>query len=226
MKRLLLSLPVCAMILQADRLFPFDRPELPRRQVKELSTVFEDLPARDIGKWSRPADPLNLLFIGTEAAVVRALEGAGWTRIPVPISDCFWRGLGELWRGEPLRSFPPMSDFRVYGRVQDMNWVLVLSPLETRHHFRLWRTGYVDAGGRELWWGSGNFDKSIRLRDLSHRPDPDMNMERDYVGRTLEGSPLVESARLVALPQIPREGKNAHGYPFFTDGRALVVRLK
>lgn len=226
MRKLVLALPVMAAILQADRLWPFPRVELQRRPIKALSEELASLPARDIGKFERPADPLNMLFLGTEASVQEALEGAGWTRIPIPISDAFWRGLGELLRGEQLRSFPPMSDFRVLGRVQDMNWVLVIKPIETRHHFRLWRTGLHDARGRELWWGSGNFDLSWRMRDFSHRPHPDMNLERDYLAKTLEGSPLVEKASLVALPQIPREGVNAHGYPFTSDGRALLVELR
>lgn len=227
MRALLLFLPVAAFILQIDKVWPFpEAPALNPRIVKDQPKSFETLPARNIGKFNRPADPLNMIFVGSEQNVVAALESAGWTRIPVPISESFFRGLEELWKGHQLRSFPPMSDFRVLGRVQDMNWVQVVIPIEKRHHFRLWRTGLYSEDGREVWWGSGNFDLSVRYRDLSHRPDPDMNMERDYVGQTLEGSPLVRSMKLLPLPQIPLKGENAHGYPFFTDGKALIVELK
>lgn len=226
MKRVVLSLPVLALILQVDQLFPFPKPALPRHEAGDLLEVYRALPARDIGKFERPADPLNMIFLGTEEQVRGAIAGAGWSAIPDDISDCVRLGLKELWLGRTVASFPPMSDFRVMGRVQDMNWARVIRPLETRHHFRLWKTGVFDGRGRQVWWGSGNYDLSIRLRDLSHRPDPDMNMERDYVGKTLVGSERVERMELLALPQIPAAGVNAHGYPFKTDGRALLVELR
>ena len=101
-----------------------------------------------------------------------------------------------------------------------------MRPFQEWHHFRLWRTGFVDPRGRDLWWGSGNYDLRIRWRDLSHVPDPDGARERDFVVSTLRGSPLLESANLVSTPGVPLEGFNDKGYAFRTYGRAALLVLK
>ena len=223
MKRLLPLLPAAALLIQLDRA-PAPRP-LPF-VTDDVPGIVRALPLRDEGRFGRQGDTLNIVFVGSERAVEDALTAAGWMPIPRGCADSFLTGLGELWRGEPLRSFPPMQAYRVMGRVQDMNWAISLNAMQTRHHFRLWRTGVADQAGREIWWGSGNFDKEIRWRDLSHTPDPDMSVEREKLSETLRGSPLVESLELLAIPGMPRSGRNDNGYEFKHDGRALVVTLK
>lgn len=191
-----------------------------------LAAILPKLPARNVGRFDKPGDPMNLLLIGTEEQVRSALLEAGWTSIPVRIPASFRSGLGELLRGRMFRSFPPMNLYRLGGRVQDQNWSMPITAIARRHHFRLWRSPFRDEAGREVWWGSGNLDLKVRWRDLSHTPDPDADRERDFIGSTLEGSPWVASKTLMAAPQIPREGANDKGYPFHNDGRVLVVALK
>lgn len=225
MKRLLLLLPVLGLILQCDRLAA-DLPPPQDHPAQDLQAVLRALPARSRGRFGKPGDALNVLFLGSEGQVRAALSQAGWSAVPLTISESVRRGALQLWHGEKLTSFPPMQGYRVMGRTQDMNWAQVIVPMETRHHFRLWRTGVVDARGRELWWGSGDFDLSIRWWDLSHRPSPDTDLERDFLEKTLAGSPLVERASLVALPQIPRAYVNDNRYRFHDDGQALLVELR
>ncbi len=195
-------------------------------KLEDLDAELKSLPGRNQGRFGKPGNPLNLLFFGTEDEVRRALSGAGWTEIPLSVSASLLAGLGELARGRRLERFPPMNLYRLGGRVQTMNWVRVARPVAERHHFRLWRTGLSDARGRELWWGHGDYDLSVRWWDLSHRPDPEINRERDFLAGTLRERLEVETLRWVPLPQIPRSGANDKGYPFRTDGRALLVRLR
>jgi hypothetical protein len=223
MKRLLPLLPVAALLIQLDRAAaPAPLPFL----TDDVPGLVRALPFRDEGRFGRPGDTLNIVFVGSERTVARALSDAGWTAIPRGCADSVLAGLGELWRGQPLRSFPPMQAYRVMGRVQDMNWAISLNAMQTRHHFRLWRTGVADRAGREIWWGSGNFDKEIRWRDLSHTPDPDMSVEPAKLSETLNGSPLVESLELRPVPGMPKTGRNDNGYEFRHDGKVLVVTLK
>lgn len=183
------------------------------------------LPGRNTGRGGRPGDPLNLLFVGYEAALKAALRAAGWSLLPPTVLACVAGGALDLLRGRRLTRFPPMNDYRLLGRGAEQRWVSVLRPLHSRHHFRLWRAELCDEDGRPLWWGSANFDVELRWRDLSHRPDPDVDAEREHVAATLSGSPLVARTSYVALPQIPRAGINDKGYPFRGDGRALLVEL-
>ncbi|MBI4678302.1 MAG: LssY C-terminal domain-containing protein [Elusimicrobia bacterium] len=210
-----------------DVLFPLGAmPPSPRTIERGgIPAVLRILPGRNAGRGGRDGDPMNLAFWGTEAEVRRALEAAGWTEVPLRLSPSLRAGLGEVLRGERLRRFPPFNAYLLLGRQQDMNWAIVVKPLASRHHFRLWRTGFAGREGRELWWGSGNRDLSIRWRDLSHRPDPDMDSERDFLAETLEGSPFVGKTALVSLLQVPKVGNNDKGYAFRTDGRVLLVEL-
>lgn len=224
MRKAVLALPALFLLLNADVLERHPR-ELPPARTLPLEAALALLPGRNVGRLGRTGDALNLLFLGSPEQVAAALEDGGWTRLPPSIDASTAAGFDDLASGRPLTRFPPMNDYRLLGRLQDMNWVRVIKPLQTRHHFRLWRTGLFDASSRELWWGSGDYDLSIRWHDLSHRPDPDMDYERDYIGKTLSGKTGVEEISLVELPQIPRAGANDKGYPFRTDGRALLVRL-
>ncbi|MBI5595693.1 MAG: LssY C-terminal domain-containing protein [Elusimicrobia bacterium] len=189
-----------------------------------VADLLARLPARSVGRFGRPGDPWNLLFLGTEAEVVAALQAAGWTLLPRTIPASLRAGLGQLLRGERLTLFPPMNEYRQFGRVQDQNWVRVTVPVLRRHHFRLWAVPQAAAGGRRAWWGSANYDMAARFWDLSHVPDPDIDAERGFIAASLRGIPgaALETA---GPPGLAREGVNDKGYPFFTDGTVLVVRL-
>lgn len=213
MKRLVLALPAVYLALSLDRLAPAAPPP-PRAAVSGWSEAAALLPVRSEGRFGRPGDPLNLVFVGSPAAVRAALSGAGWTEIPTATRAAL--ASGSL----------PMNDYRLLGRVQDMNWAIQVRPLVERHHFRLWRTGFVDPRGRDLWWGAANYDLRLRWWAFSHVPDPDASRERDFIASSLKGSPLLESAALVAVPGLPRQGFNDKGYPFRTDGRAALLILK
>ncbi|MFH2203519.1 MAG: LssY C-terminal domain-containing protein [Elusimicrobiota bacterium] len=186
----------------------------------KLAVLLDTLPARNTGRGRRPGDPWNLLFLGPEESVIGALQAAGWVRLSLSIPVSILQGLGQLLRGRRLTLFPPMNIYHLDRRPQDHNWAQVVRPLAERHHFRLWRLPH------DVWWGSANYDRDIRYRDLSHIPDPDADAERDYIAATLEGSPGVESIEYRTIDRIPTEGANDKGYPFRTDRRVLIVKLK
>ena len=213
MKRLVLAVPAVFLALSLDRLAPAAPPP-PRAPVSGWAEAAPRLPVRSEGRFGRPGDPLNLVFIGAPADVRAALAGAGWTEIPAATRSAL--ASGSL----------PMNDYHLRGRVQDMNWAMQVRPVLERHHFRLWRTGFVDPRGRDLWWGTANYDLRVRWSDFSHVPDPDSSKERDFIASSLKGSPLLESAVLVEVPGIPRDGFNDKGYAFRTDGRAALLTLK
>ncbi|MBI5882423.1 MAG: LssY C-terminal domain-containing protein [Elusimicrobia bacterium] len=211
----------------SDILFPLGSTYPSPRTVTstDLHSLLKVLPGRDIGRGTREGDPMNLAFWGTDGEVREALQGTGWTEVPLRLGASLRAGTAQLLTGRKVTMFPPFNLYQVLSRTQDMNWAMVDKPLVSRHHFRLWRTGFTDRGGRQLWWGSGNRDLSIRWSDLSHRPDPDMDAEREFIAKSLEGSALVRKLSRHTLPQIPLSGANDKGYAFRTDGRVLLVEL-
>lgn len=218
------ALPAAFLALSFDALAL--RPSAPARVlVRDWAQAAPLLPGRNAGRFGRPGDPLNLVFVGSAADVRAALAAAGWTEVPATTRASLAAGLGELLSGRTVASFPPMNEYRLRGRPQDMNWARPTRFLSARHHFRLWDAGFVDARGRAVWCGTANEDLAIRWRDLSHVPSPDADAERGFVAATLRGSPRVERVSFAALAQVPRAGANDKGYAFFDDGRAAVVEL-
>lgn len=226
MKRLVLALPVLFLALSLDRVLPEPpEPAAPVRTVA-LDEAVAGLPGMNTGRFGRPGNPLNLVFVGTEASLREALTAAGWTELPATIRASIAGGAAELLTGRTVASTPPMNEYWLGGRRQGMNWAIATKFLSARHHFRVWDTGLRDPRGRPIWWGAGDYDLSIRWRDLSHVRDPDIDAERDYIAASLKDSPRLERSALVAVPSIPRSGANDKGYEFHTDGRAAVIELR
>ncbi|MCM2305515.1 MAG: LssY C-terminal domain-containing protein [Elusimicrobia bacterium] len=226
MKRLVLALPVLFLALSLDRVLPeAPQPPLAVRSVA-LDEAVAGLPGMNTGRFGRVGNPLNLVFAGSETGLREALSGAGWTEVPGTIRASIAYGAAELLTGRTVASTPPMNEYWLGGRRQDMNWAIQTKFLTARHHFRVWDTGLRDERGRAIWWGAGDYDLSIRWHDLSHVRDPDLDAERDFIAASLKDSPLLERASLVSVPAVPREGANDKGYPFRTDGRAALIELR
>ncbi len=172
-RELVLLVPALYLALSVDRLSP-DRPPPGRAVVDEWKDAAPELPAVDEGRFGLPGDPLNLVFVATPQALRRALTEAGWTEIPTPL------------RGALAAGLLPMNDYRLVGRIQTMNWAILVRPLAERHHFRLWRTGMVDHNGRAYWWGQ----RQLRPQDPLARPlararsrhEPRARLHRVHVG--------------------------------------------
>lgn len=191
-----------------------------------LDELFASVQTRSVGRSNKEGDPWNLLFIGHEEEISSALQEGGWHRIPRSIPVSIVLGLADLLTGKRLTRFPPMNLYRVQNRIQDHNWAIPVRAIHERHHFRLWKLDSSDPEGRPFWWGSGNYDLDSRYRDLSHRPDPEIDKERDFIAATLADNARVSSIERRLCPRVPKTGSNDKKYPFHCDGRVLVVTMK
>jgi len=163
-------------------------------------------------------DVINLAFVGSEDEVEELLKSARWT--PVPLS--LGRSVRDLLGGR-LNHFPPFSRMFVDGRPQAMNWNRPVT-FESRHHFRLWRSGLAEPLGRRVWPGAGTFDRRVDWDKWDHVADPDVDKERAFIYASLVGNPLVARLTLVPSERLPRRWKSGR-QSRFTDGRVLVVEL-
>jgi hypothetical protein len=124
-----------------------------------------------------------------------------------------------------------MSELKVFGRSQDYGYAQgdPLKVVAARHHFRIWRAPFT-VGGRTVWVGAGThdvgFDRDQRNGKITHRIDSDVDKERDYIGRTLFDTGNVAVLDYMTPKVTIKEAKTAHGQPFFSDGRTLVVYMK
>ena len=226
-RRFVLGLLVFYFALSVDRALPEPRlkPKPEPTRVESVRHALDRIAGRNQGRLGRPGNALNLVFVGSESSVRGAMISAGWTEVPRTIRESVAAGLSELMTGRTLAAAPPMNDYWLDGRRQDMNWALPTKPIIARHHFRLWDTGLRDPAGRALWWGSGDYDFAVRWHDLSHVPDPDMNAERDYIAAALKSVGAARRVTYEALAQIPRAYANDKGYAFRNDGRVAVIEV-
>jgi len=80
-----------------------------------------------------------------------------------------------------------------------------------------------------LWVGAAThdigFEKDQRNNGLTHKIDPDIDRERDYVEKTLSSTGLV-SDLMHFTPENPmKEAKTATGGSFHSNGEVLILKL-
>ena len=87
----------------------------------------------------------------------------------------------------------------------------------------LFRSGY------EAWVGAGThdigFDRDNRNNGVTHKIDPDVDKERDYIGQSLQESSMVAKLDYVMPSKPSQEAVTATGATFHSDGRVLVIYL-
>ena len=177
-----------------------------------------------------PMEPLSFLFEGNEADVRRVFAGAGWFLADPPSA----RGLGkELWA--VLRNHPdphgPATPAYYQEQPQNLTFERSGTPdgsIRRRHHIRVWRTAICIAPSCASVWGATcSYDMGIEFVPkpylLTHRIDPRIDVEREFVAATLRAAGAQDLAVITVTG--PRKGRNAGGDSFATDGRAHVMLM-
>lgn len=189
------------------------------------------VPARVQDKDNTPGDMVNFVLVGSRAQVEKALAAAGWTRVDRTKTEAAVRAVLETLRKKPYLELP-MSELFLFGRAQDYGFARAepLSVVAERHHFRLWEAPWQTSDGEEIWVGAGThdigFEKDQRTGKTTHKIDPEVDKERDFIGQTLQDAGRVAGLGYVLPGQPVRQAATAHGGPYRSDGRVLVIILK
>jgi hypothetical protein len=199
-------------------------PEVPAAPLG-LKGMLAALPLTSTTRGGAPDSPVNLLFVGSEESIRRAIDRADWTEGTASMAHSFVDGLLELARLRAPGAFPPVSAEYLFGRAQDAAFLRQLSFLRRRHHFRLWRAPFKGPGGEPVWAGTANLDAALVFlrRRFVHRIDPEIDRERDYILGSLASGPDVVRAVHVERDAGARAGKDSNGCGYRTDGRILVL---
>src|SRR5256884_9065016 len=79
-----------------------------------------------------------------------------------------------------------------------------ISVVKTRNHLRIWKAPY-QVHGETLWVGAATHDIGLerdqRNNGITHKIDPDIDLERDYLEKTLSSTGLV--SEITFLPPAP-----------------------
>jgi hypothetical protein len=125
-------------------------------------------------------------------------------------------------------SSAPVSSLRINGRVPDLVFQKSLNTFAKRHHLRIWKQP-ATYNGRQVWIGAATHDIAIsnarRGTKWSHRIDPHIDRERDWVATDLLFAGTAASFADVDRPTVPRKTANATGDQILTDGKMSVLDL-
>jgi len=193
------------------------------------NTLFAKIPRRIGDKEGNPGDMVNFLILGTEDEMKKTFTTAGWVKVDADVKETILAGaLASLSKESYLTM--PMSQLYLFGRQQDYGWAHAepITVVASRNHLRVWKAPFT-VDGQTLWVGAAThdigFEKDQRNNGLTHKIDPDIDLERDYVEKTLSSTGLVAEVTHF-LPKNPlQEAKTATGGSFHSNGQVLVMKL-
>ena len=193
------------------------------------SSLFSKIPRRIGDKEGHPGDMVNFLIIGSEAAMQHVFTAAGWVKVDADVKDTVLHGvIGSLSKESYLTM--PMSPLYLFGRSQDYGWAHAepISVVASRNHLRIWKAPF-QVNGEPLWVGAAThdigFERDQRNNGITHKIDPDIDLERDYVEKTLTSTGLITQITHF-LPDSPmKEAQTATGGTFHSNGQVLVLKL-
>jgi hypothetical protein len=189
-----------------------------------------EIPSRVSDGKGHDGDMVNLLLAGTQEQVLATFLAAQWEQSDTSIKDALLHGaLSTLSKDAYLAM--PMSKLVLFGRTQDLSFehAEAVAVVASRHHLRLWKAPFL-LNGEQVWVGSAThdigFDRDVRNNGITHKIDPDIDLERTYVRDTLWSTGLVETVSYYMPPQPVTTAKTATGGEFHSDGRVLVLKMK
>jgi hypothetical protein len=193
------------------------------------NSLFAKIPRRISDKTGDPGDMVNFLLLGSEATMQSTFTTAGWVKVDPDVKEAVLHGLLESLSKESYLTMP-MSQLYLFGRPQDYGWAHAepISVVASRNHLRIWKAPF-EVNGQTLWVGAAThdigFERDQRNNGLTHKIDPDIDLERDYVEKTLSSTGIVLEVSHF-LPDSPmKEAKTATGGSFHSNGQVLILRL-
>lgn len=206
-------------------LVPYPPPDTP---IPAITTdILKKIPRRVGDKEGNPGDMVNFIILGSQEDMQGVFKNAGWVQVDKTKDDAILHGLlASLSKEEYLEM--PMSMLYLFGRSQDYGFAHAtpFNVVRTRNHLRIWKSPF-DASGKTLWVGAAThdigFERDDRNNRLTHKIDPDIDLEREYLGETFYETGLLSQLTHVTPPDPLSEAHTATGGSFHSDGRILVM---
>ncbi len=188
------------------------------------------IPRRVSDPAKNPGDMVNVLIIGTQDQVVQVFTSAGWVQVDKTARDSAMNAVLQSLEKKDYLTMP-MSILYLFDRPQDYGFAHA-EPVRvamSRNHLRVWKSPY-EIDGRPLWCVAAThdigFERDQRNNGVTHKIDPSIDGEREYVNGTLSGTGLVTQRDHITPADPLTTAKTATGGEFHSDGRILVLVLK
>jgi hypothetical protein len=193
------------------------------------NSLFSKIPRRIGDKEGNPGDMVNFLILGDEDQMKKVFTTAGWVKVDANVESTVFSGIIASISKESYLTMP-MSQLYLFGRPQDYGWAHAepINVVASRNHLRVWKAPFT-ADGQMLWVGAAThdigFEKDQRNNGITHKIDPDIDLERDYVEKTLSSTGLVSEISHFTPTNPLKEAKTATGGSFHSSGQVLVLKL-
>ena len=193
--------------------------------------LFDELPRRVTDRGGKLGDMVNVLLIGYKDQVLEVFKAAGWVQVDSSMEGTVLTALSDTLARKNYLTMP-MSKLYLFDRSQDYGLVHAqpVKVAKSRHHLRLWKSTY-EVDGRPLWCVAAThdigFERDKRFKVLpTHKIDPDVDEEREYVNETLSATGWVAESTHMKPSTPVLEAATASGGEFHSDGRELVLVLR
>ena len=192
--------------------------------------LLSKIPRRISDPAGKPGDMVNILIVGTQDQVVQVFTTAEWVQVDKTVGNTALNALVDSLEKKDYLTMP-MSTLFLFNRAQDYGFAHA-EPVKvamSRNHLRVWKSPY-EVDGRPLWCVAAThdigFERDQRNNGVTHKIDPAIDGEREYVNGTLSGTGLVVQRDHVTPADPLTTAKTATGGEFHSDGRILVLVLR
>ena len=191
--------------------------------------LLSKIPRRISDKQGNAGDMVNVFIIGSQPQLEKVFSTAGWVRVDSSVENSVMNAVMDSFEKKDYLTMP-MSTLYLFDRPQDYGFAHA-EPVRvamSRNHLRAWKSPYL-VGGRILWCIAAThdigFERDQRNNGLTHKIDPSIDGEREYVNDTLSETGLVVQRSHVTPSDPLLTAKTATGGEFHSDGRILVLVL-
>jgi hypothetical protein len=195
------------------------------RELTEMPALPKFVPRSENRAGTVLGDPLNVLLLGTAAAIDSAFRGVGWLPTQKRSFLAVTREVTAAIASRPAMTAPVSTQY-FEGRHQDLAYELAGPNVRIRHHIRIWLLDSLSL----VWVGAANKDVGVIFKpwepQATHRIESHIDWERDRVVHDLEASGCGDLLDYMRLPGAVTEARNVSGQKVVSDGRTAVVRLR
>jgi LssY C-terminus len=203
-------------------------PGWPRMQEDpELHHLVTTAPLRTTSAKGAPSDLTNLMFLGSQQQLMSGFGEAGWIEADdLGVKSALKTAQATI--RQTGYSDAPVSLLLLQGKPPDLVFQKSLDTFAKRHHIRIWKLPKTYQG-QQVWVGAATHDIATTnargYTKWSHRIDPHVDRERDWVQTDLLFVGSAKGYLDVDRPSAPRKAANATGDDIETDGKMMVVAL-
>lgn len=176
--------------------------------------------------FGNPQEPMSFIIVAdSDEQLLQSFQNAGW----FVADNVNFNSLVATFKLELLnKAYPTAPMTPSLWNAQTNNYGFE-QPTEVnsaryRHHARFWTTEYITNSNQKIYVGVASLDMGVKWWGLTHRIQPDIDSEREYLFKDLNKAGVKSFEKIQFVD--PVLGKNFTGDQFFTDGKAYLIHFK